>query len=164
MVLAALALAACQQHEAPEAAAEQTSSAPAAPDAKPGISVGGGTLVLPAVKGNPGAAYFTVTNSGSAPVTLAAVHVDGAGKAEMHETVGGSMQPLKDVAVPAGGSVTFAQGGKHVMLFDLDPGLAAGGTSEVTLTFAGGDKASAPLNVEAMGGGGMAGMAGMDHH
>jgi copper(I)-binding protein len=152
LLLAALALAACQQ--------SKESDSKAAPDAKPGLAVTQGRLVLPVVKGNPGAAYFTVTNTGSVPATLAAVHVDGAGKAEMHETAGASMEPLKDVSVPAGGSVAFARGGKHVMLFDLDDRLVAVGTTEMTLTFAGGDKVSAPLKIEKLGGD----TAGMDHH
>lgn len=155
LLLAALALAGCQQNK--------ESETKVAPDAKPGLAVTEGRLVLPVVKGNPGAAYFTVTNTGTAPATLAAVHVDGAGKAEMHETAGGSMQPLKDVPVPAGGRVAFVQGAKHVMLFDLDDGLVAVGSTEMTLTFTGGDKVSAPLKVEKMGGG-MAEMPGMDHH
>ena len=58
--LAALAviflLAACQQQPAKQDAAVTV------PDAKPGMAVVGGTLVLPAVKGNPGAAYFSVFN------------------------------------------------------------------------------------------------------
>jgi copper(I)-binding protein len=162
LALTLLAVAGCHQRSTPDEAAQGASVA-AAPEAKPGISVSDGVLVLPAVKGNPGAAYFVVKNAGASPTTLAAVHVEGAGKAEMHETSGGAMRPLEDVAVPAGGGVTFAQGGKHVMLFDLDPKLAAGSTTEMTLVFAGGDKASAPLRIEAMGGG-MADMPGMDHH
>lgn len=159
LVLVALALAACQQHKASEGES--------APNAKPGIEVSSGVLTLPAVKGNPGAAYFTVTNNGSAPATLAAVHVDGAAKAEMHESKGGSMEPLKDLPVGAGETVKFERGGKHVMLFDLDAKLTPGGTTEMTLVFAGGDKASMPLKIESAGGasGGdtMADMPGMDH-
>lgn len=159
LMLAALALGACQQGKAPEAEA----TAQSAPDAKPGISVSGGVLVLPAVKGNPGAAYFELANGGDKPSTLAAVSIDGAGKAEMHETLGGSMAPVKDLAVKPGETVKFERGGKHIMVFDIAEGVKSGGTAEMTLTFAGGDKVSAPLKVEsmfdAMGGD----MAGMDH-
>ncbi len=134
-----LALAAC--HKAPEAS----------PDAKPGLSVSAGTLVLPAVSGNPGAAYFALNNGSGKVVTLAAVSVDEAGKAEMHETSGVAMTPLVALEVKAGETVSFDHGGKHVMLFDLSPKLAAGGTAEMTLTFADGDKLSAPLKIEAAG-------------
>jgi hypothetical protein len=57
--------------------------------------------------------------------------------------------------------VQFAPGGKHVMAFDLSDKLAAGGTAELTITFADGDKISAPLAVEAAGG--MGAMSGMEH-
>ena len=51
------------------------------------------------------------------------------------------------------------------MAFELDAKLVAGGTTEMTLTFADGDKLSAPLKIESRtGGGDMAkGMEGMDH-
>ena len=151
-----LALSACQQAaKTPDAAASN------GPEAKPGLAVSGGTLVLPAVKGNPGVAYFELANSGDAPAALAAVSVDGVGKAEMHQTSGGSMGPVDRVEVAPKGKVSFAPGGTHVMLFDLDPKLVAGGSAELTLTFADGDKVSAPLAVKAAGGDDA--MGGMEH-
>ena len=167
LIVALLALSACQQNKAPEAAATTAAATEAAPDAKPGITVSGGVLVLPAVKGNPGAAYFALGNGGPAVSTLAAVSIDGAGKAEMHETSRGSMAPFKDLAVKPGETVKFERGGKHVMVFDIADTVKPGGSAEMTLTFAGGDKVSAPLKVQSMsdavGGGDMAGMADMDH-
>jgi len=148
MLFAALALGACQQQKQPHAEATQ-----AAPDAKPGISVSDGVLVLPAVKGNPGAAYFAVTNGSDQPTSLANVYVEGAGKAEMHETKGGKMGRMNWAEVAAGQTVRFEHGGKHVMVFDIADTVKAGGTAEMTLTFAGGDKISTPLKVEAAGGG-----------
>ncbi|MGH6787788.1 MAG: copper chaperone PCu(A)C [Novosphingobium sp.] len=139
-LLAALALAACQQ------------PAEKSPEAKPGSGLRAGRLVLPAVKGNPGAAYFTFANSAKAPVTIVAVTVAGAEKAEMHTTEGGKMAAMPTLAVPAGETVAFAPGGKHVMVFGLDPKIAAGGSAQVTLTFEGGEKHSAPLAVETAGG------------
>lgn len=151
LLLAALALAACQQSKAPEAESS--------PDAKPGITVDGGVLTLPVVKGNPGAAYFSIANGGGKPATLAAVTIAGADKAEMHETKGGSMEPLSSLEIKPGETVKFERGGKHVMAFGLGDAVKAGGTAEMTLTFADGDKVSAPLKVEAMG----AAMPGMGH-
>jgi copper(I)-binding protein len=148
LILAAVALTACQQNKTPEAAA----TTQAVPDAKPGVTVSGGVLVLPAVKGNPGAVYFDVTNGGTAAATLAAVSVQGADKAEMHETKGGSMAPLKDVALQPGETVRFERGGKHVMVFGIGHAVTAGGTTEMTLTFAGGDKVSVPLKIQAISG------------
>lgn len=153
ILLAALAVAACQQQKQPEAEAS--------PDAKPGLSASDGVLVLPAVKGNPGAAYFALTNGSDQPTSLAAIHIDGAGKTEMHETKGGKMEPLTWVQLNAGETVKFERGGRHVMVFDLTDKLAPGGSAEMTLTFSGGDKLSTPLRVEAAGGG--AAMEGMNH-
>ena len=145
------ALSACGQQAAKDQATE------AAPEAKPGLTLSGGTLVLPAVKGNPAGGYFALVNNGDKAVTLAAVSVTGAARAEMHETTGESMAPLATLEIKPGETVTFERGGKHEMAFDLDPALTAGGTTEMTLTFADGDKLSTPITIEA------AGSAGMDH-
>ncbi|HMO69937.1 MAG TPA: copper chaperone PCu(A)C, partial [Novosphingobium sp.] len=82
--LLALSLAACQQQQAEEPVAT-------APEAKPGLSAADGVLMLPAVKGNPGAAYFTLANGNDTAASLVAVAIDGAGRTEMHETVDGKM-------------------------------------------------------------------------
>ena len=165
MLLAALALAACQQQKTDEPTREFTAGPiefNSGPNEKPGISYSGGTLVLPVVKGNPGAAYFTLTNNGQKPTAIAAVTINGAGKAEMHETKAGSMAQLQMLPLRPGEAAKFERGGKHVMVFGIGEGVKAGGRVEMTVTFEGGDKVSIPLKVEAAGGG-MAGMAGMDH-
>ncbi len=153
------ALSACGQQAAKDDATQ------AAPDAKPGLALSEGTLALPAVKGNPAGGYFTLVNNGDKAVTLAGVSVTGAARAEMHETKGGSMAPLASLEIKPGETVKFERGGKHVMAFDLDAKLTAGTTSEITLTFADGDKLSAPLKLEAPGGAthDMGDMEGMDH-
>lgn len=161
-LLASLALAACKQEApAPEAGASAEASAKAAQAAetKEGLSASAGKLVLPAVKGRPGAAYFMVSNSSGKPVTLTGVAIAGAGKAEMHETKGGEMAPLASADVQAGEMIMFERGGKHVMVFDLAPTIKAGDTAELTLSISDGSKLSVPLQVEAAGGGGEA----MDH-
>lgn len=156
----ALALAACQQSEAP-APSESETLAPL-PDAKPGLAGSDARLVLPAVEGRPGVAYFVLHNGSAKNVDIAAVHIDGVGRAEMHNTVGSSMKPVETVPVEPGKDVTFAPGSLHVMAFDIDSALVPGGAGEMTLTFAGGDKLSMPIKIEAMGSG-MQGMAGMEH-
>lgn len=139
IALMAILVAACQQQgKTPENAS---------PEAKPGLSVSGGELVLPAVMGNPGAAYFTVSNNGANPATLAAVSIEGVGSTMMHETTPSGMGMLESITVPAGGSVSFVRGGKHVMAMGL-PGKALPGEQlEMTLIFADGDKVSTPLKV-----------------
>lgn len=141
-------LAGCNQNPAP--APQASEMAAPAPEAKPGLALSDGRLMLPVVSGRPAAAYFTLTNSTEKPVALAGVYIEGASRAEMHETKGGSMSPVKTLDVPAGGRIAFEQGALHVMVFDLDPQLSAGDRAEMTLTFADGDKLSAPLTVQAM--------------
>lgn len=153
-------LGACgKEPDSPTASNEATLSGP---DAKPGLVASDGKLVLPVIAGRPGAVYFTVRNTGAEPVTLAAVHVEGAAKAQMHQTNGGSMAPVESLPIDPGASVIFAPGGLHVMIFDLSDKLKAGGTAELTLTFSDGDKLSMPLQVEAMGGAASGDMSGHD--
>ena len=156
LALAALLLGACQQQDAQT---KGDAAASAAPEAKPGMTLSEGRLVLPAVKGNPAAAYFTLSNGGQGTVSVAAVAVTGAGKTEVHQTVGGTMSKVDSLDIDPGTTVKLEPGALHVMAFELDPKLAAGGTTEVTVTFADGDKLSAPLKIEARG----AAMEGMDH-
>ena len=97
---------------------------------------------LPAVPGRPGAAYFTLAAGGDA-ITLTSVRTPAAARAELHESMTGghgtaTMTALPRVAVPANGTVTFAPGGRHVMLFDMDPALKAGDQAALTLELAGG--------------------------
>jgi copper(I)-binding protein len=144
----ALATTACQK-EARKDAAE------ASPDAKPGAVISDGRLVLPAVKGNPGAAYFTLANNGNKPVKVSVVDVAGAGMAMLHETMAmdghSSMGEIKEPEIKPGEAVKFAPGAKHVMVSDLPSGLAPGSTVEMTITFADGDKISTPLSVRGPG-------------
>jgi copper(I)-binding protein len=149
VLMVALALPACQQSEQSVPASQD--SAQASPEAKPGLSVSGGVLVLPVLPGRSGAAYFTLNNNGNKSVELASVHIDDAIGAEMHETRGGTMSALDTLPVGPSETITFAQGGKHVMAFDLSEDLEPGGSTEMTLSFADRDKLSAPLAIKAMG-------------
>lgn len=147
----AASLAGCQQGgEQPAAEASE-----AAPEAPAGIAVSNGRLVLPAVTGNPGAVYFDVANNGDADTAIGGVAVEGAQSAMLHTTVqsGGmaSMQHMDSVPLAKGATVAFAPGGNHVMAMDLSDTLKSGASTEVTLTFANGDKASFPAEVRAPG-------------
>ncbi|WEK47030.1 MAG: copper chaperone PCu(A)C [Candidatus Andeanibacterium colombiense] len=126
-----------------------------APEAPAGISAADGRLVLPAVKGNPGAVYFDITNNGDKDTAIAGAFVDGAKSAMLHTSVmsGGmsSMQDMDQIPLAKGATVSFAPGGNHVMAINLDPALTAGGTTEVTVTLASGDKVSFQAKVLAAG-------------
>jgi copper(I)-binding protein len=150
-VLACAALAACHHSQVP---------APApVPAAQSGIVITSGRLVLPAVSGHPGAAYFTLANQGQAAATVSSISIAGADKSELDETTSTSMQPLPTLTIPAGSSVILAPGGKHVMVFALQPGLAPGGTADMTIGFSDGSKLAVPLSIQSPGG--MYDMSGM---
>ena len=155
--IAVLALGACQE---PKQSQQEPSAAQgqAGPEARPGIALAGGRLVLPVIAGNPGAAYFQIDNSAGANVAIAAIAINGAEKAEIHQTTGDKMIDVDSVDIAPSTSIKFEPGQLHVMVFNLAPQLKAGGTTEMTVTFADGDKVSAPLKIEAAVGG-MEGMA-----
>lgn len=103
---------------------------------------------LPAVPGRPGVAYFAV-HGGPQTRTLVAVSADYALRAEMHESMtdgagaGGkmvTMRPIDTVPIPAGQEVRFDPGGRHVMLFGVDPAVKPGMTTLLTLTFRDGSR------------------------
>ena len=107
---------------------------------------------LPAVTGNPGAAYFDVTG-GAKDARLMEISSPQAIRAEMHESsmAGGMMQmrPLDNgVAIPAGQTVHFAPGGKHVMLFDLNPKVQVGDKITLRFSYADGRKVEAQADVK----------------
>lgn len=154
--LAVLTLTACQQESQPAPSAN--------PEAKPGLSVDGGSLVLPAVKGNPGAAYFAITNAGVTAAEVAAIHIDGAEKVEIHETKGSTMEAVDTVKISPGATVKFERGALHAMAFGMGDTLVTDGTTEMTVIFSDGDKLSAPLAIRsAADADDHEGMAGMDH-
>ncbi len=110
---------------------------------------------LAAVQGHPAAAYFTV-HGGPSDATLLSVSTDVAIKSAMHETKAGAngamtMDAVRSVAVPALKPVTFAPGGKHVMLFDVNPGIKAGSAVTFVFTFANGLKIEKDAAVIAAG-------------
>ncbi len=111
---------------------------------------------LPAVDGNPGAAYFTI-HGGAKGRTLVRIQSSEAGRAEMHDMTMRDgmmvMAPLTSgVAVPADGEVRFEPGGKHVMLFDMKSGLKSGDPIQLQFTFADGTTTDITAAAEAPGG------------
>lgn len=144
--LAGLGLAAC--------GGEPTEQTETAPDGIPGVSVANARLVLPAVKGNPGVLYLDVTygDAGETPrVALSRVEIVGVKSATLHEYVDGRMFEMLPPVIAKGETLTFEPGAMHIMAMDLDENLAAGGSTEVTLTFGGGDKLSFPAEIRAAG-------------
>lgn len=85
------------------------------------------------------AAYFVIRNTGPSDDVLTGVQTDIAQKAELHESVmTGTMMQMKalgEVTIPAGQSVAFKPGGKHVMLMGLKGPLKKGDHFSLTLNF-----------------------------
>ena len=149
-IVATAALGACKGKDEPAAAASS-----AAPAGKPGVTISEARLVLPAVPGNPGAAYFDLANDSKDTVGVASVAVTGAGKTELHTT---DMKAVDHTAAEPRTVEKFAPGGLHVMVFDVSANLKAGDQTELTVTFTDGDKISVNAKIEAMGASAMGGM------
>jgi copper(I)-binding protein len=109
----------------------------------PPLYVDGAWIRLSPNKDTPSAGYFTV-HGGGVPVTLRDVITDRALKVEMHEsmTQGGmaSMKAIDAVDIPAGAQVAFAPGGKHLMLWNVNPTAVSQGKMPLTFLFSNGDR------------------------
>ena len=86
-----------------------------------------------------GALYLTVSNAGAEGDRLLSVSTDAAEHCEIHVSEAGSgmmtMRMVNEVDIPAGGSVSFAPQGAHVMLMGLKAPLKKGATFPATLHF-----------------------------
>jgi len=88
-----------------------------------------------------GAGYLTITNSGAAADRLVSIETKASKRAEIHtmsmKDGKMTMRALSEgVEVPAGGAVTLAPRGVHVMFLGLTAPLVAGARVPVTLQFA----------------------------
>lgn len=118
-----------------------------------GLVVSNARLLLPPVAGNPGAVYFDLKNDGTRAIAVRRADIAHAKATSMHDMMEYNremtMADMGPLIVPQGETIKFEPGGKHVMAFDLSPELKPGGKTELTLTIAGGDKASFSVPVEA---------------
>ena len=105
------------------------------------IHVSSAWVRLPTAPGRPAAAYFTL-HGGATDATLISVSSEVAIKAEIHETGRSgnmsSMKPIGQLPLPAGSDLVFAPGGKHVMLFDVNPRIKPSALAPLLFTFADG--------------------------
>ena len=97
----------------------------------PAVNVTDAVVRLPAVQGNPGAAYFTLRTN-KTPMRILGVSSPQVQRIELHESemAGGRMRmgPLEDNSFTAEGVKVFEEGGPHAMLFGINPAVRAGGT------------------------------------
>jgi copper(I)-binding protein len=118
-LLAATLLAGCQKDRTPRVDAEDA------------------WVRLPAVKGEAAAGYFSL-EANMEGMTLTGITSPQARRIEMHETTEkngvSKMKMTRSVEFPSRGALKFEPGGRHAMIFGLDPALKPG--DKVTLTFA----------------------------
>jgi copper(I)-binding protein len=111
------------------------------------------------IKARPAGGYFTLNNNTAGAVQLTGASSPGCGRIMLHQTktVNGieKMLPVRSLAVPAHGKLTFAPGGYHLMCMSPTDKLVIGHRVPVTLKFAGGQTATADFKVEGPGGGSM---------
>lgn len=85
------------------------------------------------------AVYFVVKNKGSEDDRMLGASSPIAGKAELHEHLHADglmkMQQVQAIDIPAGGEVSFAPMGYHVMLFELKRQAKDGERFPLTLRF-----------------------------
>ena len=103
----------------------------------------------------PSAGYFTMKGGPTAD-RLLSVTSPVVIRIDLHESMMAgnmaSMKPLDGgVDVPAGGTIKFEEGGKHLMLFDINPGVKAGENIQLNFTFASGTILQAFAPVRAAG-------------
>jgi copper(I)-binding protein len=99
---------------------------------------------LSANKDTPSAGYF-IAHGGDAGAQIRGVMTDYALKVEMHESMKGkggmtSMQPLSSVDVPAGQTVAFAPGGRHLMIWGVNDTAISRGKMTFTFLMSNGDR------------------------
>jgi len=107
--------------------------------------------------GQPAAgAFMKIENSGAAD-QLVSASSPAAGEVQLHQmSMEGNvmkMGQVKDIAVPASGSVYLKPGGYHIMLMNIKAPLKAGETVPVKLKFARAGEVEVKLPVNAVGSG-----------
>jgi copper(I)-binding protein len=121
----------------------------------PAVNVTDAVVRLPAVQGNPGAAYFTL-RANRTPMRLLGVSSPQIQRIELHESemAGGRMRmgPMEDTSFTAEGVKVFEEGGPHAMLFGINPAVRAGGTVRITFDFDNAPDVTMDVPVETAGG------------
>jgi copper(I)-binding protein len=92
----------------------------------------------------PAGGYFTLKNLGKSEVSLTGASSPACGMLMLHKSSDAngmsSMSDMESIAVPAGGTVTFAPGGYHLMCMEPAAALKPGARALVTLDFSDGTK------------------------
>ena len=99
--------------------------------------------------------FMKIENKGASVDQLLSASSPAAGEVQLHEmAMEGNvmkMRQVKDIAVPAGGTVELKPGGYHLMFMSLKGPFAAGETVPVKLKFAKAGELEVKLPVNSMG-------------
>ncbi|MGZ8999151.1 MAG: copper chaperone PCu(A)C [Allosphingosinicella sp.] len=121
---------------------------------EPRVTIEEAIVTLPAVLGRPGAAYFTLRTNQD-PTRLEGITSPRMGRIELHHSVTANgmtrMAPLTDTRFAPDEPLRFGPGGRHAMLFDLDPTLRPGDAVTLNFTFDPAPPASIEAPVRAAG-------------
>ncbi|HEV2866729.1 MAG TPA: copper chaperone PCu(A)C [Allosphingosinicella sp.] len=113
------------------------------------------TVRLNPVPSRPAAGYFEVRADGDRGALLSVTSPQAA-RVEMHETTASGamsgMRRLERIPVRDGETLTFAPGGRHLMVFDIDRRVAAGGRIDLVLHFERGAALTVPAVLVPTGG------------
>ena len=99
----------------------------------------------------PAGGYFELRNTGRWPILLRGASSPACGMLMLHKSESkngvGSMEDVSRLEIPAGGTLSFAPGGYHLMCMDPTAALKPGATVTVTLKFADGSATKANFSV-----------------
>ncbi|NHK26992.1 copper chaperone PCu(A)C [Parvularcula flava] len=137
-----LTLAACSGQDTPEPHEMETVAAGT-------VAISGGWVRAVGEGVRMSAGYGTISNTGNEPDRIVALTSPVAEAVELHESVeedGRSMmRPVTGLEVPAGGEVTLAPGGYHIMLIGVAAPLVEGETYDITITFENAGELTVPM-------------------
>ena len=132
------------------------------------LNVVSGYIQMGATPDRPAVGYFRV-EGGPRDVELVAVTSDLAQRVEMHESVKENgvvtMKPLVSADVPAEGKLEFKPGGKHLMIWNINPAAVRAGKLPMAFVFTNNNNERILFDLpikQASAAGGDEGMA-MDH-
>lgn len=109
---------------------------------------------LSPVDGNPSSGYLEI-HGGRMDVSLVGVTSDDVRRLEMHQTKEENglsvMEPVKAVKIPAGETVKFEPGGKHLMVWGVGGGSVAQGKLKMIFIFSNDERIEFDALVRKMG-------------
>ncbi|MGW0337197.1 copper chaperone PCu(A)C [Streptomyces sp. NPDC003011] len=112
-----------------------------------GLSVSGAYIPQP-VSADMAAGFLTIVNDSGTNDELTSVTSDEAGEVTVHATVGGAMEEVTRLSVPAHGRLVFKSGGNHLMFEKLKRMPKQGRTISVELHFAQSDPVAVAMPVK----------------